>query len=284
MRKPIAALIYDFDGTLSPGNMQEFGFISAIGQNNDEFWKMSNGMAKENDADGILCYMYLMLKEAEKNGINLTKQAFFDFGKKIKLYEGVKDWFKAVNEYGQSVGVEVKHFINSSGLREMIEGTPIAGEFESIFACSFLYENTGKAYWPAVAVNYTAKTQFLFKINKGIKQVSDSEKINEFIPEEERVIPFKNMIYIGDGQTDIPCMKMIKERGGQAIAVFKPGDTDCKSTAERLMREGRINFAFPANYSCDKSLFKLVKRIFDKIKADYEFQRLIAVNSKRYGK
>lgn len=283
MHTPVA-LIYDFDGTLSPGNMQEFGFINAIGTDKDDFWRRNNQMSVENDASGILCYMYLMIDEAKKNGIKLTKESFRSFGSKIKLYDGVKDWFRNINQYGSSIGLKISHYINSSGLKEMIEGSPIAHEIANIYACSFLYNSDGSAYWPAVAVDFTTKTQFLFKINKGITEISDSWKINQYIPEEERPMPFQNMIYFGDGETDIPSMKMIKERGGHSIAVYKPGDKDKKSVAEKLIREQRVNFACPANYNPDKSLFKVVKRILDKIKADNDFKRLVKVNQKRIEK
>ena len=219
-KRPQVALVYDFDGTLSPGNMQEFGFIQATGKTKDEFWEKNRKFAEGKDANGILTYMYLMLDEAKKNNISLTRESFQKFGKDVELFRGVKQWFSLVNEYGNSIGLDVKHYINSSGLKEMIEGTPIAQEFENIYACSFLYNKEGIAYWPAVAVDYTTKTQFLFKINKGIKQVSDNRRVNQYIPDEKRPIPFPRMIYFGDGETDVPCMKMVKEHGGHSIAVY----------------------------------------------------------------
>ncbi len=272
-KKPTVALIYDFDGTLSPGNMQEFGFIQAIGKNKDDFWAKNKKLSEENDANGILTYMYLMIQAAEANDIPLRRESFQQFGSKVKLFQGVKEWFGLVNEYGESIGLNIKHYINSSGLKEMIEGTPIASEFEGIYACSFLYDNYGKAYWPAVAVDYTAKTQFLFKINKGIKEVSDNRKINKYIPEPERPIPFSRMIYFGDGETDIPCMKMVKEHGGYSIAVY--GSKEKKATALQLIKDNRVNFVCQANYKLGKDISIVVKRILDKIKADYEFQRLL---------
>lgn len=178
-KKPTVALIYDFDGTLSPGNMQEFGFIQAIGKDKAEFWAKNKKLSEDNDANGILTYMYLMIQAAKNNGISLRRESFKRFGENVELFDGVKEWFALVNEYGKSIGLDIKHYINSSGLKEMIEGTPIAKEFENIYACSFLYDVDGIAYWPAVAIDYTAKTQFLFKINKGIKEVSDNKKINQ---------------------------------------------------------------------------------------------------------
>ena len=174
-RKPIIALIYDFDGTLSPGNMQEFGFIQAIGQTPEEFWSKSNGIAKGQDASNILAYMKLMFDEAHANGIRLTREGFKRYGKDIKLFEGVRDWFRLVNEYGERHGVSIEHYINSSGLKEIIEGSPIAREFKHIFAGTFIYDEKGEAEWPGIAVDYTAKTQFLFKIQKGIFSSRDAK-------------------------------------------------------------------------------------------------------------
>jgi 2-hydroxy-3-keto-5-methylthiopentenyl-1-phosphate phosphatase len=283
-KKPIVALIYDFDGTLSPGNMQEFGFIQAIGKDKAEFWAKNKKLSEDNDANGILTYMYLMIQAAKNNGVSLRRESFKRFGENVELFDGVKEWFALVNEYGKSIGLDVKHYINSSGLKEMIEGTPIAKEFENIYACSFLYDVDGIAYWPAVAIDYTAKTQFLFKINKGIKEVSDNKKINQYIPEKERPIPFERMIYFGDGDTDIPCMKMIKEHGGHSIAVYANGNSVKKATALQLIKDNRVNFVCPADYRAGKEINMVVKRILDKIKADYEFQRLLDLHHKKIKK
>ena len=274
-KRPIVALIYDFDGTLSPGNMQEFGFIQAIGKDKAEFWAKNKKLSEENDANGILTYMYLMIQAAKNNGISLRRESFKRFGENVELFDGVKEWFALVNDYGRSIGLDIRHYINSSGLKEMIEGTSIAKEFENIYACSFLYDVDGIAYWPAVAIDYTAKTQFLFKINKGIKEVSDNKKINQYIPEKERPIPFERMIYFGDGDTDSPCMKMIKEHGGHSFAVYANGNSAKKATALQLVKDNRVNFVCPADYRAGKEINMVVKRILDKIKADYEFQRLL---------
>lgn len=272
-KKTTVALIYDFDGTLSPGNMQEFGFIQAIGKDSRTFWEQNKKLSEENDASGILCYMYLMLQKAQAESISLSRSSFRKFGRDVELFKGVQDWFKLINDYGRSVGVNIEHYINSSGLTEMIEGTSIAKEFKKIYACSFLYDVDGKAVWPAVAVDYTAKTQFLFKINKGIERISDNKRINEYVSEEDRPIPFKNMIYFGDGETDIPCMKLIKEQGGHSIAVYKPGSAK-KKTAAKLINENRVNFVCSADYSENKEMHNVVKTIIDKIKADTEFHNL----------
>ena len=220
--RPIVALIYDFDGTLSPGNMQEFGFIQAIGKKPQEFWQESDEIALGQDASNILSYMKLMFDEARKAGIKLRREDFKKFGESVELFNGVKEWFSLINEYGKSKGVKIEHYINSSGLAEMIEGTAIAHEFKRIFACSFIYNMEGEAEWPGVAVDYTAKTQFIFKINKGILSVRDNKKVNESQEEVNKRIPFPHMIYFGDGETDVPCMKIVKMFGGNSIAVYNP--------------------------------------------------------------
>ena len=278
-KRPLVALIYDFDGTLSPGNMQEFGFIQATGKTKEIFWEQNRKLSEGQDANGILTYMYQMLTEAKMNRISLKRESFQEFGKNVELFDGVKEWFSLINEYGRSVGLDVKHYINSSGLKEMIEGTPIAKEFENIYASSFLYDIDGIAVWPAVAVDYTAKTQFIFKINKGIKEISDNRKINQYIPEDERPIPFSRMIYFGDGETDIPCMKMAKEHGGHSIAVY--ANNNKKATAQQLIRDNRVNFICRADYTEGKEMHMIVKRVLDKIKADYEFKRLLDLHQKK---
>lgn len=278
-KRPVVALIYDFDGTLSPGNMQEFGFIQATGKTKEIFWEQNRKLSEGQDANGILTYMYQMLTEAKMNRISLKRESFQEFGKNVGLFDGVKEWFSLINEYGRSVGLDVKHYINSSGLKEMIEGTPIAKEFENIYASSFLYDIDGIAVWPAVAVDYTAKTQFIFKINKGIKEISDNRKINQYIPEDERPIPFSRMIYFGDGETDIPCMKMAKEHGGHSIAVY--ANNNKKATAQQLIRDNRVNFICRADYTEGKEMHMIVKRVLDKIKADYEFKRLLDLHQKK---
>src|SRR5574344_2271909 len=273
-KKPIVALIYDFDGTLSPGNMQEFGFIQAIGKTPQEFWQMSDGIAKGQDASNILSYMKLMFDEAKKNGIKLRRSDFKRFGQHIQLFEGVKDWFKLVNEYGEKKGVRVEHYINSSGLKEIIEGCPVANEFKHIFACTFLYNENGEAEWPGIAVDYTAKTQFLFKINKGIFSARDNKLVNASIAEDKKRVPFSQMVYFGDGDTDVPCMKIVGMFGGHSIAVYDPDNEHKKATAAKLKRQGRVSFALPAIYTEESPTFRVATAIIDKIKADYELQLL----------
>lgn len=273
-KKPIVALIYDFDGTLSPGNMQEFGFIQAVGKTAEEFWRMSDNIAKGQDASNVLSYMKLMFDEAHKSGISLRRENFKSFGKNVKLFEGVSGWFSAVNEYGKQRGVIIEHYINSSGLKEIIEGTSIAGEFKHIFAGTFIYDENGEAVWPGLAVDYTAKTQFIFKINKGIFSARDNKLVNASMAEDKKRIPFSHMIYFGDGDTDVPCMKIVGMFGGHPIAVYNPADARKKATADKLKRQKRVAFSVPAVYTPDSGAFRVVKAIIDKIKADDELSRL----------
>ena len=273
-KKPLIALIYDFDGTLSPGNMQEFGFIQAIGSTPEEFWSMSDGIAKGQDASNILAYMKLMHDEAKKHGIALRREDFRRFGTHIKLFPGVKEWFNLVNNYADQKGVKVEHYINSSGLKEIIEGCPIASEFKHIFACTYLYDAKGEAEWPGIAVDYTAKTQFMFKINKGIFSSRDSKMVNESVEDDKKRIPFSNMIYFGDGETDIPCMKIVQMFGGNSVAVFNQDIPSKREVAEKLRRQGRVNFIAPATYTKDSKAYKVVCAIIDKIKAESDLKHL----------
>ena len=272
--RPIVALIYDFDGTLSTGNMQEFGFIQAICKKPQEFWQESDEIALGQDASNILSYMKLMYDEARKAGIKLRREDFKKFGESVELFEGVKDWFGLINEYGRSKGVKIEHYINSSGLAEMIEGTEIGHEFKKIFACSFLYNEEGEAEWPGVAVDYTAKTQFLFKINKGILSIRDNKKVNESKEEDNKRIPFPHMIYFGDGETDVPCMKIVKMCGVNSIAVYNPDITKKVNVAKKLLRQHRVNFIRPARYTKESRTYEVVCAIIDKIKADFDLAKL----------
>ncbi len=276
-KKLTVALIYDFDGTLSPGNMQEYDFIPAIGKSNREFWEESNETAREQDGDPILAYMYRMLHEAKSSGISLRRESFARSGQNIELYEGVREWFPRINAYAAERGIQLQHYINSSGLREMIEGTPIAKEFRKIYACSFLYDIDGVAYWPAVAVNYTNKTQFIFKINKGVESVFDSKMVNRYIPENERPVPFKHMIYVGDGTTDIPCMRLVKNSGGHSIAVYNPDQKGARKEMASLIHDNRVSHVCPADYSEGSDMDILVKTIIDKIDLDDRLEKLEVV-------
>lgn len=268
------AICYDFDGTLSPGNMQEYEFMNKLGVKAKWFWRKSLKFSKAQNADPILSYMKLMLEEARYKGLPVTKDYFNKCDKNVEFFPGVLDWFKRINNYGKRNGVKITHYIISSGLKEMIEGTAIAKEFKCIFASSFMYDASNVAYWPANAINYTAKTQYLFRINKGCCDINDNKIINQFIPEDDRAIPYKNMIYIGDGDTDIPCMKLVKLSGGHSIAVYNSRKRGRKDKAQKLINEDRVNICANADYGENKTLELYVKSVIDKLKADYNLAKL----------
>lgn len=264
---PILAICYDFDKTLTPDDMQAQGYIQSVGYDVAEFWRESNLLSEENDMDQNLAYMYKMVREAEGQ-LLFTRKTLEEYGSKVTLFPGVAEWFERICAYGREKGVRVEHYIISSGLKEMIEGTRMAkeGAFEKIYASAFYYNERGVAQWPAQVVNYTNKTQFLFRISKGVLDVNDPEVNDSFSPEEIR-IPFRNMIYIGDSATDIPCMKLVSSYGGHSIGVYDP-DTGDKRKVYQMMRERRIRFFAPADYSPEKELDRLVKAIIDRTAAN----------------
>ncbi len=260
--KPIVAIMYDFDKTLCTKDMQEYTFIPNVGLTPKDFWKESNQLAKDKKMDAILAYMYLMIEKAHAARVSIRRNEFVKMGKDLQFFPGVIDWFKRINSIGDELGLSVEHYIISSGLREIIEGSSIYKEFKDVFACEYLYNENDVACWPKNAVNYTTKTQFLFRINKGVLDISNDNDLNTYTPEDDRPVPFRNMIYIGDGLTDVPCMKLVKINGGYSIAVFQRGK---KNKVEDLITNNRVNFIEPADYSEGSDLDKTVKLILSKM-------------------
>lgn len=284
-KKPVVALIYDFDGTLSPLNMQEYDFLKAIGiRDKKQFWNENSQLIANHNASNVLSYMYLMLKKASAANVSIRRQQFVEFGRNIELYKGVEQWFDMANRLGDKYNVKIEHYINSSGLHEMIEGTPIAKHFKEIYACSFMYNTDGMAVWPAVAVDFTTKTQFLFMINKGIAKVSENYKVNSYVPENQRPVPFRHMIYFGDGETDVPCMRLVKQKGGNSIAVYQPRNANKRLMAEQLVKDNRVNFACAANYSAEGEIYNIVEAIIKQIRSNIDFATLQYKNKKRFDK
>jgi 2-hydroxy-3-keto-5-methylthiopentenyl-1-phosphate phosphatase len=254
--------------------MQEYGFIASVGKSNEEFWRESNVLADDYDADPILSYMLKMLEHANKTGVPIKREAFRETGRNIQLYKGVEEWFGRISRYGQERGIEILHYINSSGLKEIIEGTTIAHEFKKIYACEFLYNEDGDAYWPAVAINYTNKTQFMYKINKGVDSVADSHLVNAYVPDAERPVPFEHMIYVGDGTTDIPCMRLVSDRHGHSIGVYDPSSESGYRKTKLLLEQNRCSMISPADYSEGGRMDTIVKTILDKIATDARIAEL----------
>ncbi len=263
---PVLAICYDFDKTLSPDDMQAQGFIQSLNVDVNEFWQESNTLAKEHDMDNNLAYMYMMATKSYGKQF-LTKEVLADYGSKVALYNGVSTWFERICQYGLKQGVQIEHYIISSGLKEMIEGTEMAknGAFKKIYASTFMFDDKGVAVWPAQAINYTNKTQFLFRIQKGVLDINDPG-VNDYIRPEEQRVPFRNMIYIGDSDTDIPCMSLVNVNGGHSIGVYDP-DSKNKDKVYKMMQHHRIRYYAPADYTDGSDLDTVVKQIIQKTAA-----------------
>ncbi|MBS9783335.1 MAG: haloacid dehalogenase-like hydrolase [Pasteurella sp.] len=344
MSKIVAPFViaYDFDGTLSPCNMQEFGFVFlvymneggfesyftenekvmhksffslyqqlekqklydtlqqltkaaqnegedfykrfnlAVKQVNRLFWDKSMEIAKKQEADPILSYMQLFLDYAQREGVELTREFLQTLGQSIQFFDGIlgagqTGWFDRIRAYGAEQGIDVQHYIISSGMTEMIEGTPIAHHFEKIYASKYMYDEQGQACWPALAINYTTKTQYLFRINKNSLDVTDDSRINAYLAEDKRTVPFDHMVFIGDGFTDIPCMRLVKDKGGYAIAVYSDQITPSLGNLNqvfKLVQDGRCNLATKADYSEDSPIDKAVKAMIDQVVAQTKIEQL----------
>ncbi|HPY56427.1 MAG TPA: HAD family hydrolase [Sedimentibacter sp.] len=274
-KKPIVAIMYDFDKTLSPKDMQEYGFISELGMKSEDFWEKSRLNMVNHNMDQILAYMLTMLQEAEGRML-LTRNIFNEMGRNVKLFEGLETWFDRINLYGEKLGLEIEHYIISSGLKEIIQGTEIAHNFKEIYAAEYCYNENNIPIWPAMAVNYTSKTQFLFRINKGVLDVTEHKGLNESTPDNKKRIPFCNMIYIGDGLTDVPCMKLVKINGGHSIAVYH----DDRCIADSLISQGRVDFVVSADYRENSEMENTVRTILNQIAALNKVLKLHAKHMK----
>ena len=255
--KPIIAIMYDFDKTLCTKDMQNYRFIPSLGLKVSEFWDYTNEVQIREKVDSVLAYMYAAIKISKEKNIPLKRERLEENGREIEFFPGVSEWFRRINEFGESCGVTIEHYVISSGMKEIIDGTQISGEFKNIFACEYLYDENGIAVWPKTAVNYTNKTQFVYRINKGVLDVSNDDDLNRSMPDDSKRIPFTNMIYIGDGLSDVPCMKMMKSYGGKSIAVYQALDEKVKE----LLRKDRVDYIYPADYRDGTGLDRTVKDI-----------------------
>ncbi len=272
---PIIAFLYDFDKTLCTTDMEDYAFIPSLGYTPAEFWGRANAFGWENRMDGLLAYMYTMIQECAAQNIKLDRAFLNRCGESIQLFPGVREWFARINAFGESLGVQVEHYVISSGLREIIEGSGIAQEFREIYACEFYYNENGDACWPKLDVNFTNKTQFVYRINKGILDVSRDKELNDSMPDDSKRVPFTNMIYMGDGLSDVPCMKMMRAYGGQAIAVYQASN---RQGVEKLLADGRVDFIFPADYREGMELDRTVRDILRKMTIT---DRLLEVNNRQ---
>ncbi len=266
------AFIYDFDETLSTTYMQDYILIPALGETPEEFWPKANQWSRDNCADQITGTMYYIQYAAKEKGIKLTKKFLCDAAKSITYFAGVEEWFDRINEFGKSLGLNIEHYIISSGMEEIISGTSIRKHFKDVFGCSYVYGEDGTPIWPARVVNYSGKTQFIAKINKGLGKTED-RAVNEYMPDEQRPIPYKQMIYFGDGMTDIPAMKIVKNKGGTAIAVYRPKSKH-HDTAVQLLADDRVDFALPADYRENTELDHVVKTVLTRMSSERDLDLL----------
>lgn len=265
--KKVIALVYDFDGTLSPRPMQEYAFLPKLGIKPADFWRECEAVARKEGADPLITYMHLMYKKAKEQNLRVDREALVRQGRDVELFPGVEDWFDAITQYieirSEAVGIELRHYLISSGLQEIIEGTRIYDRFHNVFASEYWFEAYDLPY-PKRVITDTGKTQYLFRINKGIEDLGES--INSHMPEEDRPIPFSNMIYFGDGDTDVPSMALMRKHGGHAIAVHPPGGNQKK--CESLFTAGRVDFFAGADYRRGSDLFKRTCLLLDRMLAD----------------
>ena len=271
MRNNIIAIMYDFDKTLCARDMQEYTFFPNLGIEASKFWDEANTLREIVKMDQVLSYMYLMFKKTVDNNRTLKRDYLNKMGENIELFPGVIDWFDRINEYGKELGVEIEHYIISSGLKEIIQGSKIGDKFKCIYASEFFYNEDGNAMWPKLAVNYTNKTQFLMRINKGILDISDDIGLNNKMLENERRISTSNMIYIGDGYTDVPCMKLTKENGGVSIAVYTDKNYH---TAKMLLNDGRINYMVESDYREGTEIDSIVKKTIKSMVINTELKNI----------
>ena len=268
------ALIYDFDGTLARGNLQETSFIPNIDMSKEDFWAEVKARTRAHDADEVLVYMHLMLDKAQEKGVKVTIDDLRQHGKQAQLFPGLSDrsWFERINQHAAARGLVLEHYIVSSGIHEMIEGCSIRDAFHQVFASKFIYVD-GVAAWPGVGINYTTKTQYLFRINKGINNHWDNASLNSFMPEDERPIPFDRMIFLGDGDTDVPTMRILTYKGGHSIGVYDSNWHDRDLTKiHRLISDDRVNFVAPADYEVKSQLDIIMKGILGRIARKYGYR------------
>lgn len=266
------AVLYDFDGTLAPGNMQEHSLLPQyLKTTPSDFWGRVATEKRIDDADEILVYLHLILQRANELGLSITREVLRRHGSLSPLFDGVSDWFERINAHARSRGLVLEHYVISSGNEEMIQGSSIARHFRKVFASRYRYDAHGQAVWPALAINYTSKTQYLFRINKGVDNSWDHEPVNRWVPHRERPVPFSRMIYLGDGDTDIPSMKTVRHQGGHSVAVFDPerwARRELQAKVYDLIAEDRAHFVVPADYRDGSQLDITIKGILGRIARD----------------
>ncbi|MCQ2790182.1 MAG: haloacid dehalogenase-like hydrolase [bacterium] len=277
--KPIIAIMYDFDKTLSKSDMQDYGFIPALDMKPAEFWAETGKFQQATGVERILSYMYTMVALSKEKGIKLTKETLNEMGKNIQYYKGVETWFKRINKFGKDLGVKVEHYIISSGTKEILEGCSIAKYFTDIFGCEFYFDPvTKEPVWPKLSINYTQKTQYIYRIRKGSMDLRDDTTINT--KTDKIRIPYTNMIYIGDGMTDIPCMQLVQNNHGHSISLYADKD---EAALKKLLEEKRTNVYIKADYSEGSELEKVIQSIIQSVANESELENKSAKLAKKLG-
>jgi hypothetical protein len=263
----IIGIVYDFDGTLSPNNMQEDTIFRAYGIDKDELWAKADRLVKEKGYERTLAYLKLLIHDAAFREKPLQREDLKALACQIEYYPGVKDYFANFSKFLQTIpevekwGIQVEHYVVSSGMKEILEGANIYQYFKRVYACEYDYDEKGPVF-PKLVINDTNKTQFLFRIVKG--KLDLNEDVNSHMPDSERRIPFRNLIYIGDSFTDIPSMTVIQRYGGSAIAVFNP-HFPVPSKVMDMIQEGRADHFAPADYSERSLLINIIHTTLRKI-------------------
>ncbi|OGX14580.1 MAG: hypothetical protein A2351_01415 [Omnitrophica bacterium RIFOXYB12_FULL_50_7] len=271
----IIAIVYDFDGTLSPGNMQEETIFKAYGIDKKKFWARSQSLVIRKGYEKTLAYLKLLIDDPIFKKRPLTKRMLREFASHIPYYPGVDEgYFDQLGAFIRSLpevpeaGITLEHYIISSGLQDILEGISIRKHFKKIYACEYDFQR-GRPVFPKLVINDTNKTQFLFRINKGRLKLSES--INNHMPETERRIPFRNMIYVGDGITDVPSMTVVQKAGGNAIAVYDPAKRVPRAV-KTMVAEHRAEHFAPADFRPQSLLVKILRQTLKKIIASIVYR------------
>ena len=270
------AFMYDFDDTLSTQYMQEYSLLPMLQTNAEEFWGACNDFAQKHNMDPSLAYMYTILHYAKLQNIHIKYDDMVKQGHDIKFFEGVEEFFSKINAYARTIGIEIDHYVISSGLQELISGSKIGHNFRRVFASSFAYDENNIAFWPSQALNYTTKTQYLFRIKKDkVDNLYDQYEVNKYYPDKSGLLPYTRMVYLGDGFTDIPCMKVVKDKNGTSICVYNPNKEKSKKEAQKIFEDKRVNFIAPADYRENSRLFHILQEVLNKISVDYNLSKYI---------